>query len=101
MSAIGAASAAADTHHLRGAFNNRSIPTFPSSLPIESLELPSRAYNALRAGGIATLQDASYWSERDLRSLPQMGPAAVRILCDALAHAGLALQPRTGRRKRL
>ena len=101
MSAYGTAFVAADAPHFRGPFHNRSITTLLSSLPIESLELPSRACNALRAGGIATLQDASYWSERDLRSLPQMGPAAIRTLCEALSRAGLSLQPRTGRRRRL
>ena len=101
MSAFGAAPMAANSSHSWGAPRDHFTATLPPSFPIGALELPSRARNALRAGGIATLLDASCWSERDLRSLPQMGPAAIRTLCEALARAGLSLQPKTGRRKRL
>ena len=101
MSALGAAPVAANPALSRGASYDHFITTLPASLPIEALKLPSRAQNAFRAGGIATLLDASRWSERDLRSLPQMGPAAIRTLCEALARAGLSLRPSGRRRKRL
>jgi hypothetical protein len=42
--------------------------------------LPKRARNALLRGGIATLQDAAEWSDRDLLSLPHMGKAYVASL---------------------
>ncbi len=51
--------------------------------PIAALsenDLPKRARNALLRGGIATLQDAAEWSDRDLLSLPHMGKAYVASL---------------------
>jgi len=101
MSAIGAAPVAANTTPSWGASYDRPVASLPVTLPIDALELPSRARNAFRAGGIATLLDASCWSERDLQSLPQMGPAAIRTLREALTRAGLSLQPNGRRRKKL
>jgi hypothetical protein len=42
--------------------------------------LPKRAKNALLRGGVATLEDAAEWSDRDLLSLPHMGKAYVASL---------------------
>jgi hypothetical protein len=42
--------------------------------------LPKRAKNALLRGGIATLEDAAEWTDRDLLSLPHMGKAYVASL---------------------
>jgi len=50
---------------------------------IENLPLPRRAINALRHGGIHTLEETSDWSDDSLLSLPQFGPAfltAIRTL---------------------
>ncbi|MCP5412680.1 MAG: hypothetical protein H6924_11265 [Alphaproteobacteria bacterium] len=51
--------------------------------PIESLPLPRRAINALRHGGIRTLEETTDWSDDSLLSLPQFGPSyliAIRAL---------------------
>ncbi len=42
--------------------------------------LPKRARNALMRGGIFTPEDAAEWSDRDLLSLPHIGPVAVASL---------------------
>jgi DNA-directed RNA polymerase alpha subunit len=42
---------------------------------IEGLPLPRRAINALRQGGISTLEETLDWSDISLLSLPQFGPA--------------------------
>lgn len=50
---------------------------------IDTLALPRRAINALRHGGIRTLEEAADWSDDALLSLPQFGPAyltAIRAL---------------------
>lgn len=52
--------------------------------PIATLsehDLPKRARNALLRSGIATLQDAAEWSDRDLLSLPNIGAG----LCGVVA----------------
>jgi DNA-directed RNA polymerase alpha subunit len=91
MSATGAAPGAANSTFFWRPTRDGIVATLPASLPIKALGLPTRALNAFRAGGIETLLDASCWSERDLRSLPQMGPAALRTLGEALTRAGLSL----------
>jgi DNA-directed RNA polymerase alpha subunit len=56
---------------------------------IESLPLPRRAINALRQGGIHTLEEALDWSDVSLLSLPQFGPAyliALRSLAATAEH---------------
>jgi DNA-directed RNA polymerase alpha subunit len=72
----------------------------PLSQPLALLGLPGRALNALHAAGLSTLRDAADWSLRDLKTLPQVGPAALTALQDALHDARLDLQP-SARRKRL
>jgi DNA-directed RNA polymerase alpha subunit len=42
--------------------------------------LSKRALNALIRGGIQTLEEAAEWSDRDLLSLPNFGPASVACL---------------------
>lgn len=48
--------------------------------PIEALPLPRRAINALRQGGIRTLEETRDWSDVSLLSLPQFGPAFLSAL---------------------
>ena len=51
--------------------------------PLEALPLPRRAINALRLGGIATLEEACDWSDDALLSLRHFGRAylnALRVL---------------------
>ncbi|HWA68489.1 MAG TPA: DNA-directed RNA polymerase subunit alpha C-terminal domain-containing protein [Rhizomicrobium sp.] len=43
--------------------------------PITQLPLSRRAINALRHGGIQTLEEAAEWPDGALLSLPQFGPA--------------------------
>lgn len=50
----------------------------PSNLhPLQNTGLSKRALNALMRGGINTLEDAAEWTDRDLLSLPNFGPASV------------------------
>ena len=72
----------------------------PLLLPLAALGLPQRALNAMRAAGLCTLRDTADWSARDLKSLPQVGPAALALLQEALHAAHLDLQP-SARRRRL
>ncbi len=55
---------------------------------LSGLNLPKRALNALVRGGISTLEEIAEWSDRDLLSLPHIGPASVASL-RALAGAGM------------
>lgn len=71
----------------------------PLLLPLAALDLPQRAFNALRAAGLVTLRDAADWSARDLQSLPQVGPAALALLREALNAAHLDLRPSLRRRR--
>jgi DNA-directed RNA polymerase alpha subunit len=71
----------------------------PLSQPLAALGLPQRSLNAMRAAGIATLADAADWSLRDLKTLPQVGPAALDMLQEALRAAHLDLRPSTRRRR--
>ena len=52
-----------------------SIPSTGGGKPIDSLALPRRAINALRHGGIRTVEEIADWSDDCLLSLPQFGPA--------------------------
>ncbi|MEI9988580.1 MAG: DNA-directed RNA polymerase subunit alpha C-terminal domain-containing protein [Rhizomicrobium sp.] len=54
------------------------------------LKLPKRALNALRRGGILTLEDAAEWSDRDLLSLPHIGPVSVASLRALIGRAAKA-----------
>ena len=56
-------------------------------LEIAAANLPKRAINALKRGGIRTLEDAAEWSDRALLSLPHFGPASVASLRKVIAHS--------------
>jgi DNA-directed RNA polymerase alpha subunit len=66
---------------------------------IVELGLPIRAFNAMRKAGIIILADAAEWSLRDLMSLPQVGPASLKVLQNSLGRAHLELQPSIPRRR--
>ena len=53
---------------------------------IAQLPLPRRAINALRNGGIATLEEIADWSDDALLSLPQFGTAFLTAIRNLLAH---------------
>lgn len=56
--------------------------------PVAHLNLPKRALNALVRGGVRTLAEAAEWTDRDLLSLPNFGPASVASLRALLADTG-------------
>ena len=53
---------------------------------ITQLPLPRRAINALRNGGIGTLEEIADWSDDALLSLPQFGTAFLSAIRNLLAH---------------
>jgi len=61
------------------------------ALTVADLGLPVRAVNALRAGGIETLRDVVEWPERELRALPNCGPATIAALRDFAERAGASV----------
>ncbi len=75
-----------------------SAPAVPRPALME-IGLPQRACNALRLAGLSTLDEVAEWSLRDLRSLPQMGPASIAVLEDALHARGLDLRQSLRRRR--
>lgn len=58
-------------------------------LPLDALGLPKRALNALRAGGITSFAEILEWPERELRALPNCGPATIAALRQIAARAGI------------
>lgn len=50
-----------------------------------SANLPKRAVNALKRGGIYSLEEAAEWSDRALLSLPHFGRASVATLRKVIA----------------
>lgn len=58
------------------------------ALAVADLGLPVRAVNALRAGGIETVGDIVEWPERELRALPNCGPATMAALREIAERAG-------------
>jgi len=53
--------------------------------PLTEVPLPKRAVNALLRGGVRTLEEAGEWTDRNLLSLPNFGPASVASLRALLA----------------
>jgi DNA-directed RNA polymerase alpha subunit len=58
-------------------------------LPLDVLGLPKRAVNALRAGGITSFAEIAEWPERELRALPNCGPATIAALRKIAARVGI------------
>ena len=65
----------------------RSREPRPEGTPLPRVGAP--ATRALRAVGIAVLEDVAQWSEPDLAALHGVGPVAVARLREALAERGL------------
>lgn len=62
--------------------------------------LSRRALNALKRAGILTLDDAAEWSDRDLLSLPHIGPvsvASLRVLVGGPSRTDNRLRPSSRR----
>ena len=51
------------------------------------------ALRALRGAGIERLEDCTRWREADLAAMHGVGPAAIRVLGEALAARGLRFAP--------
>ena len=56
---------------------------------LSAWELPKRLRTALENAGIHHIAELTEWSERDLRSLPSVGPAYLKLLRRLLKCSGL------------
>src|SRR5260370_27339894 len=61
------------------------------ALPIDVLNLSSRAWSSLRQDGIQTLGDLTRRTEQQLRAIENIGPASLADIKAKLADRGLAL----------
>jgi carbon monoxide dehydrogenase subunit G len=61
------------------------------ALPIDVLNLSSRAWSSLRQDGIQTLGDLTRRTEQQLRAIENIGPASLADIKTKLADRGLAL----------
>jgi carbon monoxide dehydrogenase subunit G len=61
------------------------------ALPIDVLNLSSRAWSSLRHDGIQTLGDLTKRTEQQLRAIENIGPASLADIKSKLADRGLAL----------
>ncbi|HTA00801.1 MAG TPA: SRPBCC domain-containing protein [Streptosporangiaceae bacterium] len=61
------------------------------ALPIDVLNLSSRAWSSLRQDGIQTLGDLTRRTEQQLRAIDNIGPASLSDIKRKLADRGLAL----------
>jgi len=57
--------------------------------PLSAWELPKRLRTALENAGIHHIVELTEWSERDLRSLPSVGPAYLTLLRRLMKCSGL------------
>jgi carbon monoxide dehydrogenase subunit G len=64
---------------------------FDEALPIDVLNLPSRAWSSLRRDGIQTVGDLTRRTEHQLLAIENIGPASVAEISRRLADHGLAL----------
>ena len=62
------------------------------ALPIESLNLQSRSYNALRRRGILTVGELVAHSEADLLDIRNFGTKSIEEIKEALASLGMTLK---------
>lgn len=62
------------------------------ALPIESLNLQSRSYNALRRRGILTVGELVAHSEADLLDIRNFGTKSIEEIKEALAGLGMVLK---------
>jgi|YelNatPaOPRAMG01_1025707.scaffolds.fasta_scaffold07045_3 DNA-directed RNA polymerase subunit alpha len=67
-------------------------------LSLEDLDLPSRAFNALRKEGITTLRELCKYSEKQLLELRNLGKKSLNQLKEILAEMGFSLADEEGRK---
>jgi DNA-directed RNA polymerase subunit alpha len=68
------------------------------NVPLEDLDLPSRAYNALRKEGITTLRELCRYSEKQLMEFRNLGRKSLNQLKEILAEMGFSLSDEEGRK---
>ena len=73
--------------------NTDRIATFLDQ-PLDALGLTKRCANALFRAGLKQVFEVLDWTERDLRSLPNFGPASIKLLRQSLGDYGLDLRKR-------
>ena len=61
------------------------------SIPIDTLALPARPINCLKAEGIKTIGDLITWSAADLLRTPNLGKKSLREIAEVLKAEGLHL----------
>ncbi len=89
-----AAPAAAATGETDQPAGNEAAPAGGApdeALPIDVLNLSSRAWSSLRHDGIQTLGDLTRRTEQQLRAIDGIGPASLADIKTKLADRGLAL----------
>ncbi len=89
--ATGAEAGGAEDEH---ADETGTVPaggTPDEALPIDVLNLSSRAWGSLRQDGIQTLGDLTRRTEQQLRALDNIGPASIADIRSKLADRGLTL----------
>jgi carbon monoxide dehydrogenase subunit G len=84
-----AAAAVTDVRHADG--------TTDEALPIDVLNLSSRAWSSLRKDGVQTLGDLTRRTSQQLLAIDGVGPASVTDIRGKLAERGLALADAAGR----
>lgn len=60
--------------------------------PVDVLEIPVRASNCLKVGGIFTIHQLVGKTELDLRKLPNLGVTTLKDIIAALGRVGLTLK---------
>jgi len=93
---LAAQPAADDTSHQDGNVAVDAGGTPDESLPIDVLNLSTRAWTSLLHDGIQTLGDLTRRTEQQLRAIDGVGPASVADIRGKLADRGLALAPAEG-----
>ncbi|MGP8123725.1 MAG: DNA-directed RNA polymerase subunit alpha C-terminal domain-containing protein [Xanthobacteraceae bacterium] len=68
----------------------RPLPGLPDATPVEQLKLTPRIKQILQAAGVKTVGDIRRRSDKELRSLPKLGPGAVKSLRESLGPASAA-----------
>src|SRR5215469_6473547 len=94
QSSVAKASAASEAAAAPATTAATTVPagsTPDEALPIDVLNLSSRAWSSLRQDGIQTLGDLTRRTEQQLRAIENIGPASLADIKSKLADRGLAL----------
>jgi len=94
QSSVAKASAASEAAAAPATTAATTVPagsTPDEALPIDVLNLSSRAWSSLRQDGIQTLGDLTRRTEQQLRAIENIGPASLADIKSKLADRGLGL----------